>query len=201
MVRAGKKLTLSVALTDRAGNLVYDCRTLTVEAAEWERYEIELTPHAADPNADIRIYWDEEGAACFGALSLMPKDNFRGMRRDVIEKMGEMGIKVLRWPGGNFAGEYNWMDGLLPVDMRAPFQSYLGLETQPHTMGYDYHEINTDDFSGGAFGENCCRSWEKLSPGQPAEKTATKKAGYTSPSGWAGAGEPSSRALQYLPVR
>ncbi|WP_322176488.1 hypothetical protein [Acutalibacter caecimuris] len=146
VVRAGKKLTLSVALTDRAGNLVYDCRTLTVEAAEWERYEIELTPHAADPNADIRIYWDEEGAACFGALSLMPKDNFRGMRRDVIEKMGEMGIKVLRWPGGNFAGEYNWMDGLLPVDMRAPFQSYLGLETQPHTMGYDYHEINTDDF-------------------------------------------------------
>mgnify|MGYP001622952051 FL=1 len=38
------------------------------------------------------------------------------------------------------------MDGLLPVDMRAPFQSYLGLETQPHTMGYDYSEINTDDF-------------------------------------------------------
>ena len=60
--------------------------------------------------------------------------------------MKELGIKVLRWPGGNFAGEFNWMDGLLPVDMRAPFQSYLGLETQPHTMGYDYSEINTDDF-------------------------------------------------------
>lgn len=36
--------------------------------------------------------------------------------------------------------------GLLPADMRAPFQSYLGLETQPHTMGYDFSEINTDDF-------------------------------------------------------
>ena len=60
--------------------------------------------------------------------------------------MKELGIKVMRWPGGNFAGEFNWMDGLLPADMRAPFQSYLGLETQPHTMGYDYSEINTDDF-------------------------------------------------------
>ena len=38
------------------------------------------------------------------------------------------------------------MDGLLPADMRAPFQSYLGLETQPHTMGYDFSEMNTDDF-------------------------------------------------------
>ena len=49
-------------------------------------------------------------------------------------------------PGGNFAGEYNWFDGLLPVDERAPFESYMNLETQPHTLGYDFHEINTDDF-------------------------------------------------------
>ena len=81
-----------------------------------------------------------------GAISLLPKDHFHGMRRDVVDAMKELGLKVLRWPGGNFAGEFNWMDGLLPVDMRAPFQSYLGLETQPHTMGYDYSEINTDDF-------------------------------------------------------
>ena len=38
------------------------------------------------------------------------------------------------------------MDRLLPVDTRAPLQYYLGLETQPHSMGYDYDEINTDDF-------------------------------------------------------
>lgn len=34
----------------------------------------------------------------------------------------------------------------MPRDQRAPFQSYLWVETQPHTWGYDYHEINTDDF-------------------------------------------------------
>ena len=57
-----------------------------------------------------------------------------------------MGVRLLRWPGGNFAGEYNWKDGLLPADMRAPFESHLGLETQPHSLGYDFNEINTDDF-------------------------------------------------------
>ena len=68
------------------------------------------------------------------------------MRKDVVECMRQLGIKILRWPGGNFSGEYNWKDGLLPADMRSPFESYLGIETQPHTFGYDFHEINTDDF-------------------------------------------------------
>ena len=146
VVKTQNPVEFSVSLTDRAGKEVYCRTTFTGEGADWTRFEVELTPQAADPDADLRICWEEAGHVCVGAISLLPKDHFHGMRRDVVEAMKELGIKVLRWPGGNFAGEFNWMDGLLPVDMRAPFQSYLGLETQPHTMGYDYSEINTDDF-------------------------------------------------------
>lgn len=94
----------------------------------------------------MRITFAKRGCIHIGCVSLMNKDNFRGMRRDVIDAMKEIGIRVLRWPGGNFAGEYCWFDGLLPVDERAPFESCMALETQPHTLGYDFHEINTDDF-------------------------------------------------------
>ena len=146
VVKTQNPVEFAVSLTDRAGKKVYCRTTFTGEGADWTRFEVELTPQAADPDADLRICWEEAGHVCVGAISLLPKDHFHGMRRDVVEAMKELGIKVLRWPGGNFAGEFNWMDGLLPVDMRAPFQSYLGLETQPHTMGYDYSEINTDDF-------------------------------------------------------
>lgn len=146
VVKTQNPVEFAVSLTDRAGKEVYCRTTFTGEGADWTRFEVELTPQAADPDADLRICWEEAGHVCVGAISLLPKDHFHGMRRDAVEAMKELGIKVLRWPGGNFAGEFNWMDGLLPVDMRAPFQSYLGLETQPHTMGYDYSEINTDDF-------------------------------------------------------
>lgn len=146
VVKTQNPVEFAVSLTDRAGKEVYCRTTFTGEGADWTRFEVELTPQAADPDADLRICWEEAGQVCVGAISLLPKDHFHGMRRDVVEAMKELGIKVLRWPGGNFAGEFSWMDGLLPVDMRAPFQSYLGLETQPHTMGYDYSEINTDDF-------------------------------------------------------
>lgn len=146
MAKSKTGAALSVSLTDRAGEAVSCRQKLAVDGEGWTRYEVELCPESSDPDGDLRVTWEGGGDVCFGALSLLPKDNFRGMRRDVIEKMKELGIQVLRWPGGNFAGEFNWMDGLLPVDMRAPFQSYLGLETQPHTLGFDLSEINTDDF-------------------------------------------------------
>lgn len=146
VVKTQGSVEFTVSMTDRAGKAVY-CRATSVGGGEeWTRLEVELTPQTADPDADLRVSWEKEGHVCVGAISLLPKDHFHGMRRDVVEAMKELGIKVLRWPGGNFAGEFNWMDGLLPADMRAPFQSYLGLETQPHTMGYDYSEVTTDDF-------------------------------------------------------
>ena len=146
VVRTHGPVKLAVSLTSRGGKTVYASATLDADAADWERYMLKLTADTTDEDADLRFCLVGGGSMFVGAVSLMPEDNFRGMRRDVIGLLKEMGITILRWPGGNFAGEYSWMDGLLPVDMRAPFQSYLWIETQPHSMGYDYHEINTDDF-------------------------------------------------------
>ena len=146
VVKTHGPVKLAVSLTGRNGGAVYDSAVVEADAADWQRYTLKLTANATDKDADLRICLVGGGSMLVGAVSLMPEDHFRGMRRDVIALMKEMGITILRWPGGNFAGEYSWMDGLLPVDMRAPFESYLGIETQPHSMGYDYHEINTDDF-------------------------------------------------------
>ena len=113
--------------------------------ADWTRFEVELTPQAADPDADLRVSWEKEGHVCVGAISLLPKDHFHGMRRDVVEAMKELGIKVLRWPGGNFAGNSTgWTAFCLWIC--APPSSPIWAWGQPHTMGYDYSEINTDDF-------------------------------------------------------
>lgn len=146
VVKTEGSVKLAVSLTGRNGKTVYASEVLDANTVDWERFTLKLTPDTTDEDADLRICLVGGGSMLVGAVSLMPEDNFRGMRRDVIGLMKEMGITILRWPGGNFAGEYSWMDGLLPVDMRAPFESYLGIETQPHSMGYDYHEINTDDF-------------------------------------------------------
>ena len=139
-------LTLSVALTSRFGAVVYAEAAIGIDAAQWRTYEAQLVSKCGDADADIRLTFDRRASLCIGAVSLLPEDSFHGMRSDVVQKLKQLNVKLIRWPGGNFAGEYNWADGLLPSDMRAPLQSWLGIETQPLTMGFDYHEINTDDF-------------------------------------------------------
>lgn len=146
VAQTSQPVTLTVALTARHGAQVYAACDIALEGAEWTTYEASLVPDVTDTDADIRITFSSRASVCIGALSLLPADSFRGMRRDVIALLRDMGVTIMRWPGGNFAGEYNWLDGLLPVDMRAPLESFMGIETQPHTMGYDFDEIDTDDF-------------------------------------------------------
>ncbi len=47
-----------------------------------------------------------------------PIPNTRGMRNDVIEALRGLNIPNLRWPGGCFADEYHWMDGIGPREKR-----------------------------------------------------------------------------------
>ena len=146
VARAPEAIELQVSLTGRHGGAVYAQASLTVCSRDWTAYSLTLTSEAADPDADLRLTFETRGTLEIGAVSLMPAGHFRGMRRDVIARLREMGVRLLRWPGGNFAGEYCWADGLLPVDMRAPLRSYQDIETQPRSLGFDYHEIDTDDF-------------------------------------------------------
>jgi alpha-L-arabinofuranosidase len=40
--------------------------------------------------------------------------NTRGIRRDIVEALRQLRIPNLRWPGGCFADEYHWVDGIGP---------------------------------------------------------------------------------------
>lgn len=44
--------------------------------------------------------------------------NTNGIRNDVVEALKQIKIPNLRWPGGCFADEYHWKDGIGPVENR-----------------------------------------------------------------------------------
>ncbi|GHT63074.1 alpha-N-arabinofuranosidase [Bacteroidia bacterium] len=47
-----------------------------------------------------------------------PIPNTRGIRNDVVKALKDIQVPNLRWPGGCFADEYHWMDGIGPRDKR-----------------------------------------------------------------------------------
>lgn len=56
------------------------------------------------------------GGIFVGENSPIPHKN--GMRTDVVEAMKNIRVPVLRWPGGCFADEYHWKDGIGPKKTR-----------------------------------------------------------------------------------
>ena len=56
------------------------------------------------------------GGLYVGEDSAVPNEN--GMRRDAVEALRRIRIPVLRWPGGCFADEYHWQDGIGPKESR-----------------------------------------------------------------------------------
>lgn len=56
------------------------------------------------------------GGLWVGENSSIP--NVHGVRKDIIDALKEIKIPNLRWPGGCFADEYHWMDGIGPRDKR-----------------------------------------------------------------------------------
>ena len=49
-----------------------------------------------------------------------PIPNVRGIRSDIVEAMKAIHVPNIRWPGGCFADDYHWMDGIGPRERRVP---------------------------------------------------------------------------------
>ncbi|MCM1154032.1 MAG: alpha-N-arabinofuranosidase [Roseburia sp.] len=73
-------------------------------------------------NPELQGHFSEHLGRCIyeglyvGENSDIPNTN--GMRNDVVAALKEMKIPVLRWPGGCFADEYHWKDGIGPKENR-----------------------------------------------------------------------------------
>jgi len=56
-----------------------------------------------------------------------PIPNTKGYRNDVLAALKQLGVPQLRWPGGCFADEYHWKDGIGPREKRPSiFNSHWG---------------------------------------------------------------------------
>jgi alpha-N-arabinofuranosidase len=65
-----------------------------------------------------------------------PIPNTNGVRNDVIEALKNIKIPTLRWPGGCFADEYHWMDGIGPRDKRPKMiNTHWGGVTEDNSFG------------------------------------------------------------------
>lgn len=85
---------------------------------------VTLLPSEESPIIQREIYGqfaEHLGTCIYGGLWVgedSPIPNQNGYRLDVLNALKELHVPVLRWPGGCFADEYHWMDGIGPREKR-----------------------------------------------------------------------------------
>jgi alpha-L-arabinofuranosidase len=89
-------------------------------------YNAQIILHADQPKGTIspEIYGhfaEHLGRGIYEGLWVgadSPIPNTRGIRNDVLAALKNLNIPVLRWPGGCFADEYHWKNGVGPREKR-----------------------------------------------------------------------------------
>ena len=73
-------------------------------------------------NKNIYGHFSEHLGRCIYQGIFVGKDstipNVNGIRSDVVEALKKIKVPVLRWPGGCFADEYHWEDGIGSQEQR-----------------------------------------------------------------------------------
>ncbi len=64
-----------------------------------------------------------------------PIPNTEGIRNDVVEALRRISPPVVRWPGGNFADDYHWEDGVGPRSARPRRVNIWWDAIEPNTFG------------------------------------------------------------------
>jgi alpha-N-arabinofuranosidase len=72
-----------------------------------------------------------------------PLSDAHGFRQDVIDEIRQMGVPIIRYPGGNFVSGYNWLDGVGPKDQR------------PTVLERAWNSLETNQFGTNEFIEWC----------------------------------------------
>jgi len=104
---------------------------------DWKKYTASFTAPEDTDSGRVRIGVRGNGAFWIDSASLMPADNYHGMRRDVINALKPLSVPLIRYPGGCFADTYHWKDGIGPRDRRPERWSPKWNEWEPNDFGTD----------------------------------------------------------------
>lgn len=108
-------------------------------SAVFQTFPLEFVAPAASDAVQIEIGSAGKGQFKIGTLSLMPANNLKGWRQDVIALLNELDSPIYRWPGGNFVSGYNWRDGIGPRDQRPPRKN-------PAWKGIEHNDVGIHEY-------------------------------------------------------
>ncbi len=109
-------------LTAASGLFVLTSRKGWGASTRKEQLRLRADVEFATVRPELHGHFAEHLGTCvYGGLWVgkkSPVENINGHRRLAVDYLRELGLVVLRWPGGCFADDYHWRDGIGPPEKR-----------------------------------------------------------------------------------
>lgn len=133
-----KRLGLCIALALCAG--LGPASALQAQAAKPVLLTVQADKAGPRINRDIFGQFAEHlGTGIYGGVWVGPDSsipNVRGIRTDVVHALRAIRVPNVRWPGGCFADEYHWREGIGPAAQRpARLNASWGSVIEPNSFG------------------------------------------------------------------
>lgn len=112
-----------------------------------KNYVVNVLNRKSKINKEIYGHFSEHLGRCIYEGLFVGEDspipNVKGMRKDVVEALKKIRIPVLRWPGGCFADEYHWMDGIGdPATRKRMINTHWGGVVEDNSFGtHEFMEL------------------------------------------------------------
>jgi alpha-L-arabinofuranosidase len=109
-------------------------------ASQERKVEIQLGAEIGTIRPELHGHFAEHLGSCVYGGLWVGKDskvaNINGYRKDAVEYLKAVGVPVLRWPGGCFADDYHWRDGIGPLAKRPrSVNLHWGKYTEDNSFG------------------------------------------------------------------
>jgi alpha-N-arabinofuranosidase len=122
------------------GAAVLASRSGLLEAAETQQLAVRLDQEIGRVRPELHGHFAEHLGTCiYGGLWVgkrSPVRNIDGYHAAAIGYLKALGIPVLRWPGGCFADDYHWRDGIGPAEKRPKrVNIWWGYYTEDNSFG------------------------------------------------------------------
>src|SRR5690606_2546545 len=135
--RRGEKI-MRLAIKVAAGTLL----ACSITSALAQDVTVTVEAEESGPTINRHIFGqfaEHLGTGIYGGVWVGPDSdipNVRGIRTDVVDALKRLKVPNVRYPGGCFADEYHWRDGVGP-ERRSTVNANWGGAIEPNTFGTD----------------------------------------------------------------
>ena len=110
--------------------------------AEWREFSADLEAARLGEPANaflLALVFDGTGRLDLDMVTLHPEDAVDGFDPQAMAQLRDLRTGWVRWPGGNYASDYHWEDGVGPRDLRPSTPN-------PSWPGLNANSVGTDEF-------------------------------------------------------